>query len=269
MIDGGKLLSATGSLAETFGAEQPFRYRGYVYDEETGFYYLQSRYYNPELGRFISADVYLSTGQGVIGHNAYAYCGNNPTIRVDIEGDWWQVIAAAIGAVVNVTSQLVTDIITSVATSGEVHLSSWQTYVGAAIGGAAEGFVFACTGNSVLAGAVGSGLETLATEGLTKLTDSSYDKNWGEIAFDTMASSAAGAYSGKFGDSLPKIKIRGLNVGRNSFSAVFKSGITKLKNRTARRMSIKVMAKGLAATMFEDLPYNLIINIISNDWEGE
>ena len=137
----GKPLSTSGSLAETFGAEQPFRYRGYVYDEETGWYYLQSRYYNPELGRFISADIYLSTGQGVLGHNAYAYCGNNPTIRVDIEGDWWQVIAAAIGAVVNVTSQLITDVITSVAASGEVHLSSWQTCVGAAIGGAAEGFV--------------------------------------------------------------------------------------------------------------------------------
>ena len=74
----GKLLSTSGSLAETFGAEQPFRYRGYVYDEETGWYYLQSRYYNPEVGRFISADVYLSTDQGVLGHNSYAYCLNNP-----------------------------------------------------------------------------------------------------------------------------------------------------------------------------------------------
>ena len=82
----GKLLSTSGSLAETFGAEQPFRYRGYVYDEETGFYYLQSRYYNPELGRFISADVYLSTGQGVLGHNAYAYCLNNPVNCLDSAG---------------------------------------------------------------------------------------------------------------------------------------------------------------------------------------
>ena len=86
----GKLLSTSGSLAETFGAEQPFRYRGYVYDEETGWYYLQSRYYNPELGRFISADVYLSTGQGVLGHNAYAYCGNNPICRSAPSGyAWW------------------------------------------------------------------------------------------------------------------------------------------------------------------------------------
>ena len=82
----GKLLSTSGSLAETFGAEQPFRYRGYVYDEETGFYYLQSRYYNPEVGRFISADIYLSTGQGVLGHNAYAYCRNNPIVRHDSSG---------------------------------------------------------------------------------------------------------------------------------------------------------------------------------------
>ena len=84
----GKPLSTTGSLAETFGAEQPFRYRGYVYDEETGFYYLQSRYYNPEVGRFISADVYLSTGQGVLGHNSYAYCLNNPVNSCDPAGLW-------------------------------------------------------------------------------------------------------------------------------------------------------------------------------------
>ena len=45
----GKLLSTTGSLAATFGAEQPFRYRGYVYDEETGFYYLQSSTTTPRL----------------------------------------------------------------------------------------------------------------------------------------------------------------------------------------------------------------------------
>ena len=82
----GKLLRTTGSLSETFGKEQPFRYRGYVYDEETGWYYLQSRYYNPEIGKFISADVYLSTGQGVLGHNAYAYCLNNPVNRMDSTG---------------------------------------------------------------------------------------------------------------------------------------------------------------------------------------
>ena len=82
----GKLLSTSGSLASTLGKNNPFRYRGYVFDEETGFYYLQSRYYNPEVGRFISSDVLLSTGQGVLGHNAYAYCLNNPCRLSDSEG---------------------------------------------------------------------------------------------------------------------------------------------------------------------------------------
>ena len=98
----GKLLSTTGSLAATFGAEQPFRYRGYVYDEETGFYYLQSRYYNPEVGRFISADVYLSTGQGVLGHNSCAYCLNNPVNFVDPTGELFIsiLLACVVGGVV-------------------------------------------------------------------------------------------------------------------------------------------------------------------------
>ena len=52
----GKLLNITGSLAATVGVKNPFRYRGYYYDTETGLYYLKSRYYNPEIGRFISAD---------------------------------------------------------------------------------------------------------------------------------------------------------------------------------------------------------------------
>ncbi|MDD3400620.1 MAG: hypothetical protein PHT58_03150 [Eubacteriales bacterium] len=82
----GKQLSCTGTLATSLGANQPFRYRGYVYDTETGWYYLQSRYYNPEVGRFISSDVLLSTGQGVLGHNSYAFCLNNPVNMSDPSG---------------------------------------------------------------------------------------------------------------------------------------------------------------------------------------
>ena len=82
----GRQISCTGSLASTLGNLNPFRYRGYVYDEETGLYYLQSRYYDPTTGRFISADTLLSTGQGVLGHNAFAYCRDNPSSCFDPEG---------------------------------------------------------------------------------------------------------------------------------------------------------------------------------------
>ena len=82
----GKEVQTTGSLASTLGLIQPFRYRGYVYDWETGFYYLQSRYYDPTTGRFISADILLSTGQGVLGHNTYSYCLCNPINCLDSKG---------------------------------------------------------------------------------------------------------------------------------------------------------------------------------------
>ncbi len=75
----GKVLSTTGSLASTLGTIQPFRYRGYVYDVETGLYYLRSRYYNPTWGRFINADAFLM-------NNPYCYCSNNSVNRIDTNG---------------------------------------------------------------------------------------------------------------------------------------------------------------------------------------
>ena len=81
-----KILACDGALAEL----NPLRYRGYVYDQETGFYYLQSRYYDPAVARFLNADSYVSTGNSVIGNNMYAYCDNNPVNRSDPSGLLWQ-----------------------------------------------------------------------------------------------------------------------------------------------------------------------------------
>ena len=71
------------------GKYNPLRYRGYVYDEETGLYYLQSRYYNPETGRFINADnpSYLGS-DGITSYNLFSYCGNNPVTGYDPTGCW-------------------------------------------------------------------------------------------------------------------------------------------------------------------------------------
>ena len=79
----GEIISAEGDLAEI----NPLRYRGYYYDSETGFYYLQSRYYNPENHRFINADTYASTDSGdAIACNMFAYCNNNPVVFLDSTG---------------------------------------------------------------------------------------------------------------------------------------------------------------------------------------
>ncbi len=91
----GKVTSVKGSSGAILSLEaypnhiahvNPIRYRGYYYDIETGFYYLQSRYYDPAISRFINADSYGSTGQGFLGTNMFAYCLNNPIIYVDSEG---------------------------------------------------------------------------------------------------------------------------------------------------------------------------------------
>ncbi len=86
----GNILSTTGSLANTLGKYNPLRYRGYVYDTETGLYYLKSRYYDPAIGRFLNADNYPSTGQGLLGNNMFAYCGNNPVARQDANGKYYE-----------------------------------------------------------------------------------------------------------------------------------------------------------------------------------
>ena len=78
----GRVVYSTGSMA----AINPIRYRGYYYDAELGMYYLQSRYYDPTLKRFINADSYASTGQSFMGHNSFLYCNNNPTNKSDASG---------------------------------------------------------------------------------------------------------------------------------------------------------------------------------------
>ena len=82
----GNILSITGSLASTIGQINPFRYRSYYYDVESGFYYLNSRYYDPSVGRFLNADGAVSTGTGILGFNMFAYCNNNPVNLIDSMG---------------------------------------------------------------------------------------------------------------------------------------------------------------------------------------
>lgn len=67
-------------------ALNPIRYRGYYYDSETGLYYLQSRYYNPQVGRFLNSDNVTDSNAGVLGFNTFLYCGNNPVNACDPTG---------------------------------------------------------------------------------------------------------------------------------------------------------------------------------------
>ena len=76
----------TGMGTDLFADYNPFRYRGYYYDTETGWYYLQSRYYNPKWGRFLNEDGLIYSQAGLIGYNMYTYCGNEPVLGYDPTG---------------------------------------------------------------------------------------------------------------------------------------------------------------------------------------
>lgn len=138
----GKPLSCTGTLATTLGTLNPFRYRGYVYDEETGFYYLKSRYYDPEACRFVSADVLLSTGQGVLGHNCYAYCDNSPVNRIDYDGHSWSDVWEIIEAFLTETQKTLASQSSAYAACGSVALADGPFPYGDAVGAVGAAFLF-------------------------------------------------------------------------------------------------------------------------------
>ena len=132
----GKIISSSGTLADI----NPLRYRGYYYDAETGFYYLQSRYYDPAIGRFINADSYASTdATGLLSTNMFAYCENDPVNKSDPTGEVAPILVAmAGGAMVGLAEQFMTDVIYAMVTGQPLDacFSSVGTYVSSAVGGA-------------------------------------------------------------------------------------------------------------------------------------
>ena len=128
----------------------PFRYRGYYYDKDLGWYYLQSRYYNPQWGRFVNADdvaVVTATPMSLTDKNLYAYCDNNPIMRTDEDGEFWNVI---IGAGVGAVFTLITELIDN---KGEMTAESWAKVGVSALEGGLTAAVGPVAGALVSAGA--------------------------------------------------------------------------------------------------------------------
>ena len=95
---------------KTLAELNPFRYRGYYYDDETGLYYLKSRYYDPETGRFITVyDISYLDPDTINGLNLYAYCGDNPVMRIDENGNkWWDWLLGVFSVVLTVVGVALT-----------------------------------------------------------------------------------------------------------------------------------------------------------------
>ena len=145
----GKLLSCEDtSENDIVSFINPYTYRGYYYDSDTQLYYLSSRYYNPELCRFISADSVVSgTGGEILGYNMFAYCMNNPVNTSDSDGNWpkWAKtvakVAGAVVAVVAVTAIVAVTAGVAAAAIGATAAMVNSIMVGATVGGLVSGSV--------------------------------------------------------------------------------------------------------------------------------
>ena len=108
------------------GVLNPFRYRGYYYDTETGLYYLQTRYYDPEIGRFISQDnIDYADPKTINGLNLYAYCGDNPVMGYDPNGEF----AISIGVAITIGGLALIALVAGIEATEHPIYNIWSDYV--------------------------------------------------------------------------------------------------------------------------------------------
>ena len=155
----GKAISVTGTLKTTLGAINPFRYRGYVYDEETRLFYLRKRFYNATAQRFINADNERILN-GFIGEylscNQYHYCKNVAPISVDEDGNWLNILIGAIaGAFISAGCQILSNIATGKDWDEGVVVSAASGAITGAVAASGVGLA----GQIVVGAAVGAGAE--------------------------------------------------------------------------------------------------------------
>ena len=182
----------------------PFRYRGYYFDSALGLYYLQSRYYDAEIGRFISSDttdVLTATPMGLTDKNLFAYCDNNPVMRADYGGNFWHIVAgAAIGGLFELGSQLLSGEKVNWAKVGVATLAGGVTaavgpFAGALISGATNIALDVMSGERdikklAVSGITGAGASLLGS-GVGKVTE----KIGGKIATKVLS-------------KMPKVKLK-------------------------------------------------------------
>ena len=157
----GKVTSTQDTSGVSLATLNPFRYRKYVYDPETGLYCLGSRYYDPEVGRFVNADdtdVIFAKPQELGSKNLYAYCDNNPVAREDYAGEFPIpcIVGAVVGAVVSGFSYVLSS-------GGEI---DGVELAKSCLVGAVSGALAPLGGNFLKAAAVINGVNTaINTEG--------------------------------------------------------------------------------------------------------
>ena len=239
------------------GVINPIRYRGYYYDSETGFYYLKSRYYDPAICRFISADdpSYLGAGETTQGLNLFAYCLNDPVNRIDADGNWsmpnWAKIAVGAVAIAGLAVATVCTggaaaVICGAALSGAIAGGASGAVMGAIGGGISGGWQGAldgaCSGfmsGTLIGGATGAASAGLnIATGATTVVGNAHGSTLHKLATNMEAGkmAASGQYS-QIGVN-KALKTIGLNgTSRPDVIGIAKNGMNKLVEVVSPRQS--------------------------------
>ena len=267
IIDNDYSYNDTTIINRFIAFKNPFRYRSYYYDFETNLYYLNSRYYDPELGRFINADDITTldvTKIALNGLNLYAYCLNNPVNEVDENGYFISfliglLIAAAIGAAVGAVSYTASVVIKGV-TTGKWEWN-WAEFLGSVVGGFVGGAFSYVFGAGTYASAFISGFFTNLFTDVFSHWIYGTEFNFGE---SLLSSAFAGVLSMAFtGIVNIKYAIKGITYGRGSWSAISKQIFTKLKNGSIKNVSFKTLLKIFGESLYQsivDIFYSALAN---------
>ena len=249
-------------MADTVGTLNPIRYRGYYYDVETGLYYLQSRYYDPEIGRFISPDEfdYLGVDGTPLSFNLYTYCNNNPVKYSDESGNFAisgyltglglsTFIGACVGAVSYTAGQAFDYLVT-----GDFEWS-WGGFTGSTVAGAIMGAInyvapgMSVAGSAALGGAI-SNLSCMLFENIIDGTEYS--------AVDIVVTTALSAgFSAVSATTMSKFKIFGFNWGEGSYEEVSNRIFESFRKGIVPKISVTTIFKKFSCEL-----YNNSIDII-------
>lgn len=211
----------------------PYRYRSYYYDEETGFYYLNSRYYDPEVGRFINADDVTYLDAKIInGLNLYAYCCNNPILYIDPTGTSLivtLVLAGIIGAMIGTSVSIATQIIDG---GGLESVSPLKVLLDAALGALSGVLVFTGLGSGFLGFAAGTISAFVGSIGHAAIDEKDFSdgQTWGGIIFSTLVAGVGFKAGNVVVDKLAKVGIKTVSnsiIGTGIMNSVTIASVAK------------------------------------------
>ena len=252
----GNLLSTTGSRAATLGAQNPLRYRGYVYDTETGLYYLQSRYYNPGWGRFINADS-LIDNRGVHTQNVFAYCGNNPIIRTDGSGNIFHlVVGALVGAALSGITKVVSNAIDRKPLTSGLGRSMLFGALGGALAASGAGLLTMVLGGAAIAAAENATDQIIRNNGLNGF-------NTKEMLYES-GKGAAFAFIGGPGSGSKNLNRLGLQTLKRTGREIAENGLLAGLKEAKKAFSyyLKNTSKYYKAVI-KDMPGDTIMAIVN------